>query len=134
MRTKQELDLLREQAVALRRQGRSRRQIKEILGPMGNSTLDDALKGEPAPEWTRRPNAKDGLRDKARELRTQGLDYDEIAAALGVAKSSVSLWVRDLPIPPRLPSHRRPAQQQPVPQDRRLVSSDHERWLTPAWL
>ena len=32
-------------------------------------------------------------------LRTQGLDYEEIAAALGVAKSSVSLWVRDLARP-----------------------------------
>jgi hypothetical protein len=48
MRTTQELDYLREQAVALRRQGKSRRQIKEILGPMSNATLDEALRGEPA--------------------------------------------------------------------------------------
>jgi transcriptional regulator with XRE-family HTH domain len=86
----------------LRRQGKSRRQIKQILGPMSNSTLNDALKDEPPPEWTLRPNAKDELRVKARELRGQGLDYEEIAAALGVAKSSVSLWVRDLPTPARL--------------------------------
>lgn len=85
--------------VQLRREGRSRRQIKEILGPMSNSTLDDALRGEPPPEWTRRPNAKDALRARARKLREQGLDYEEIAAALGVAKSSVSLWVRDLARP-----------------------------------
>ena len=69
---------------------------------MSNTTLDDALKGEPPPEWTRRPNAKDDLRARARELRAQGLDYEEIAAALGVAKSSVSLWVRDLARPARL--------------------------------
>ena len=86
----------------LRRQGKSRSQIKQILGPMSNSTLNDALKGEPPPEWTRRPNAKDELRAKARELRGQGLDYEEIAGALSVAKSSVSLWVRDLPTPARL--------------------------------
>ena len=86
----------------LRRQGKSRSQIKQILGPMSNSTLNDALKDEPPPEWTRRPNAKDELRAKARELRGQGLDYEEIAGALGVAKSSVSLWVRDLPTPARL--------------------------------
>ena len=86
----------------LRRQGKSRSQIKQILGPMSNSTLNDALKDEPPPEWTLRPNAKDELRAKARELRGQGLDYEEIAAALGVAKSSVSLWVRDLPTPARL--------------------------------
>ena len=81
----------------LRRQGKSRREIKLILGPMSNTTLSEALQGEPPPEWTRRPNAKDGLRARARELREQGLDYEEITAALGVAKSSVSLWVRDLP-------------------------------------
>src|SRR6202050_4325531 len=102
MRTPQDRDRLREQAVALRRQGKSLRQIKEILGPMSNTTLHDALRGEPPPEWTRRPNAQDGLRAKARELRGQGLSYDQIAAALGVAKSWVSLWVRDLPVPERL--------------------------------
>jgi hypothetical protein len=102
MRTSQELRLLRERAIMLRRQGKSLRQIKEVLGPMSNATLNDALKGEPPPEWTRRPNAKDELRAKARELRGQGMDYEEIAAALRVAKSSVSLWVRDLPTPTRL--------------------------------
>jgi transcriptional regulator with XRE-family HTH domain len=102
MRTKQELELLREQAAMLRREGKSLRQIKQILGPMSNVTLHDALRGVPPPDWTRRPNAKDELRAKARELRAQGLDYEEIAAALGVAKGSVSLWVRDLPRPARL--------------------------------
>jgi hypothetical protein len=97
MRTSQELDLLRQQAVMLRRQGKSRSQIKEILGPMSNATLNDALKDEPPPEWTRRPNAKDDLHAKARQLRALGQDYEEIAATLNVAKSSVSLWVRDLP-------------------------------------
>src|ERR1700730_15660954 len=102
MTTSQELNLLRERAVLMRRQGRSRRQIKEVLGPMSNAQLNDALKGEPPPDWTRRPNAKDELRAKARELRGEGMDYEEIAAALGVAKSSVSLCVRDLPIQARL--------------------------------
>jgi len=92
----------REQAIALRRAGKSRREIKEILGIASNSTLDDLLAGEPPPEWTRRPNAKDDLRAKARQLREQGLAYNQIAAELGVSKSSVSLWVRDLPRPERL--------------------------------
>ena len=95
-------DQLRERAVTLRRAGRSLRQIKQILGPISNATLNDALRGEPPPQWTRRPNAKDDLRAKARELRLQGLDYAEIVAQLGVSKSSVSLWVRDLPRPPRV--------------------------------
>jgi transposase len=96
MRTKNELLELREQAVALRRAGKSRREIKEILG-VGNSTLDPALRGEPAPLWTLRPRAKDELRMKARELRANGCTYDQIAAELGVSKGSVSLWARDMP-------------------------------------
>lgn len=93
---------LRQQAVALRRSGRSRREIAQILGITSKHVLDEALRGEPPPEWTRRPNAKDGLHARARDLRLKGLDYEEIAAALGVSRSSVSLWARDLPRPPHL--------------------------------
>jgi transcriptional regulator with XRE-family HTH domain len=102
MRSTEELLQLRQQAIALRRAGKSRRQIKAALGSMSNTTLSWALRGEPPPEWTRRPNAKDAVRAKARELREQGLDYEEIAAALRVSKGSVSLWVRDMPRPPHL--------------------------------
>jgi len=102
MRTPEEIHELGEQAVALRLAGKSLREIKQALGPMSNSTLHRALKGVPPPEWTKRPNAKDDLRAKARELRAQGLDYEDIAAELHVSKSSVSLWVRDLPVPERL--------------------------------
>jgi len=99
MRTKDELDRLRERAIALRRDGKSRREIKALLGLAGGSTLNELLQGVPPPDWTRRPNAKDDLRAKARELRADGLSYNEITARLGVSKSSVSLWVRDLPGP-----------------------------------
>jgi transposase len=92
----------REQAIALRRAGKSRREIKEILGVGSNATLNELLAGEPPLESTRRPNAKDDLHAKARLLREQGYDYNRIAAELGVSKSSVSLWVRDLPWPDRL--------------------------------
>lgn len=93
---------IREQAIALRRAGKSRREIKRILRIGSNQTLNDALRGEPPLLSTRRPNAKDHLRAKARELREQGMAYHEITAKLGVSKSSVSLWVRDLPRPERL--------------------------------
>ncbi len=93
---------LRAQAIALRRAGKSRREIKQILGIGSNETLNKALKGEPPPPWTWRPNAKDDLRAKARALREQGLDYEQIVAELGVSKSSVSLWVRDMPLPENL--------------------------------
>ncbi len=101
-RTSPSAERVRERAIALRRAGHSFREIKEILGIGSNQTLNEALRGEPPPEWTRRPRAKDDLHARARELRAQGLDYDDIAAALGVSKSSVSLWVRDMPRPERL--------------------------------
>jgi transposase-like protein len=90
---------LREQAIALRRTGRSRREIKELLRITSNETLNQVLKGEPPLPQNVRPNAKDAERAKARDLRQQGLGYNQIAAELGVSKSSVSLWVRDLPRP-----------------------------------
>jgi predicted transcriptional regulator len=93
---------LREQAIALRRAGKSRREIAGLLGITSNQTMNEALRGEPPPPWTWRPNAKDDVRAKARHLREQGLDYNQIAEELGVSKSSVSLWVRDMPRPARL--------------------------------
>lgn len=49
--------------------------------------------------------AKTQLKARARELRRAGRTYDEIVAELGVSKSSVSLWVRDLPKPAPSPEH-----------------------------
>ncbi|CAL9437314.1 hypothetical protein SUDANB106_02199 [Streptomyces sp. enrichment culture] len=43
--------------------------------------------------------AKTEMKERARALRRAGRTYDEIVAELGVSKSSVSLWVRDLPRP-----------------------------------
>ncbi|MEW2295085.1 hypothetical protein ABZ719_20650 [Streptomyces sp. NPDC006743] len=92
---------LRKQAVALRRAGLSRRQIRDRLHVDNNDILNRLLQGEPAPEWTKRPNAKDDLRDRARGLRLRGWTYDQIQTELGCSKSSISLWVRDLPKPER---------------------------------
>lgn len=46
-------------------------------------------------------HAKPHTRARARELRLQGRTYDEIQNELGCSRSSVSLWVRDLPRPER---------------------------------
>ncbi|MFH9687071.1 hypothetical protein ACH4LE_12245 [Streptomyces sp. NPDC017413] len=92
---------LRERAVALRREGLSRRQIRDRLHVDNNDILNRLLEREPAPEWTKRPNAKDDARAKARELRLQGMTYDQIQVELGCSKGSISLWVRDLPKPER---------------------------------
>ncbi|WP_406476914.1 hypothetical protein [Streptomyces sp. NBC_01615] len=90
---------LRERAVTLRRAGFSLRQIRDELQVHNKETLQRLVEGEPPPEWTKRPNAKDDLHERARELRRQGWTYGEIQAELGCSKSSVSLWVRDLPHP-----------------------------------
>ncbi|MFE7860447.1 hypothetical protein [Streptomyces sp. NPDC057403] len=92
---------LREQALALRREGLSRRQIRDRLHVHNNDILNRLLQGEPPPTWTKRPNAKDDLRARARELRLRGWTYDQIQVELGCSKSSISLWVRDLPKPER---------------------------------
>ncbi|QIY96401.1 hypothetical protein HEP87_23255 [Streptomyces sp. S1D4-11] len=94
-----DFESLRERAIALRRAGLSLRQIRDELQVHNKETLQRLVTGEPPPEWTKRPNAKDDLRDRARELRGQGWTYNEIQTELGCSKSSVSLWVRDLPHP-----------------------------------
>ncbi|MEN2419713.1 hypothetical protein AABB02_16625 [Streptomyces rimosus] len=98
--TQADFESLRDQAVTLRRDGLSRRQIRDRLHIHNNDILNRLLQGEPPPDWTRRPNAKDDLRSRARELRGRGMTYDEIQVELGCSKSSISLWVRDLPKPP----------------------------------
>ena len=95
----------RDRAVALRLQGLSTSQIARELGIRQSSTLRSWLLGTPPPEWTKRPRAKDDLRTRARELREGGETYPAIAARLGVSKSTVSLWVRDIPAP--VPTRRR---------------------------
>lgn len=92
---------LRERAIALRRSGLSRRQIRDRLKVNNNDLVNRLLAGEPPPDWTKRPNAKDELRAQAREMRLQGMTYDRIEPELGVSKRSISLWVRDLPKPDR---------------------------------
>ncbi|MFI8928621.1 hypothetical protein ACIG3E_13200 [Streptomyces sp. NPDC053474] len=90
---------LRDRAITLRRAGLSLRQIADALGVRSKDLLQRLVAGEPAPEWTKRPRAKDDLRERARELRLKGWTYNEIKEELGCSKSSVSLWVRDLPKP-----------------------------------
>ena len=97
MRDEKQLAEIRAQAIALRQAGRSLREIKASTGIRSNEFLADALRGVPPAEWTKRPTAKDDLRARARELRATGMAYNDIVRELGVSKSSVSLWVRDMP-------------------------------------
>jgi Homeodomain-like domain-containing protein len=67
------------QARALRSgEGLSARQIGERLG-VPPRTVAHWLEGLPVPEWTRRPNAKDHLRQRAVALRADGWSVPDIA-------------------------------------------------------
>ncbi|GAA3059003.1 hypothetical protein [Streptomyces glomeratus] len=121
---------LKERAVALRRAGYSLRQIRDKLKIFNNDILNQLVKGEPPPAWTKRPNAKDDLRARARELRLQGWTYDRIEAELGCSKSSISLWVRDLPKPERKRSPQEAAAIARRGWEERLRIRDEERQRT----
>ena len=89
----------REQAVQLRLAGLSRSQIADALGlGTGGEPLSTWLKGVPAPTWTRRPRAKDDLREAAVAMRREGRSYRQIREVVGVSKSTLSLWLRDVPL------------------------------------
>jgi len=44
--------------------------------------------------------------ERARDMRARNMTLQDIATELGVAKSSVSLWVRDVPFTPIEATHR----------------------------
>jgi transposase len=92
-------DARRDQAVQLRLAGLSRSQIADALGLSGGGkALTEWLRDVPPPEWTRRPRAKDGIREIAVAMRKEGRSYREIREEVGVAKSTLSLWLRDVPL------------------------------------
>jgi Homeodomain-like domain len=72
-------------------------QLNEHFG-VNRDTMTRWLGDEPAPAWTRRPRAKDDLREQAIALRRGGETVPAIATKLGVAKSTAYLWVRHLPL------------------------------------
>jgi transposase len=80
-------------------EGLSVGQIQWRLG-VSKHVLTEWLRGLPPPAWTARPNAKDDVRARAVELRAIGWSVNDIAAELGVARSTAWLWVRDMPLDP----------------------------------
>lgn len=84
----------------MRLAGLSRSQIAEALGLAagGGEPLSTWLRDVPAPAWTRRPRAKDDVRAQAVAMRKEGRSYREIREVIGVSKSTLSLWLRDVPL------------------------------------
>jgi transposase len=85
-----------EQARELRRAGHTIEQIKAALGTRSNRKLAEWLRGVPPDPSVHKARAKPDLRAQARVLRGAGKSYNAIAAELGVSKSSVSVWCRDV--------------------------------------
>ena len=91
----------------LRRTGKTYDEIRAALDMrISDDQLKAWLRGIPRPPETRRSRALVDERRTARRLRTGGATYDEIAAKLGVSKASLSLWLRDLPVPTRVEQRR----------------------------
>src|SRR5438270_5358277 len=89
----------RERAIQLRRDGLSRSQIAAALGlNSGGRALSEWLRDVPPPEWTKRPRAKDDLRERAIAMRKEGKSYREIREEVPVSKSTLSLWLCDVPM------------------------------------
>ena len=87
-----------EKARELRWLGFSTPQIAKMLAVKSPRTISDWTEGIPNPEWTKRPRAKDDLRVVARRMRQEGRSYREIRAEVPVSKSTLSLWLKDVPI------------------------------------
>ena len=92
------LERKKEKARELRWLGFSTPQIAKMLAVKSPRTISDWTQGIPNPEWTKRPRAKDDLRVVARRMRQEGRSYREIRAVVPVSKSTLSLWLKDVPI------------------------------------
>ncbi|TDQ54866.1 helix-turn-helix domain-containing protein [Actinorugispora endophytica] len=112
-------DVLRARAIDLREQGWSNPEIRAELGLSGWK-LTQLFQGHVDPRHENLANrAKTEVRAKALDLREQGWSYDAIARRLRVSKSSLSLWLRDLPKPDKpYPG--------PVPKERKMTQEEWE--------
>lgn len=119
-------DFLRTRALDLRARGWSNPDIRAELG-LSSWKLTRLLHGhvEPChPNLAHR--ARPDLRAQARDLRVQGWSYDAIARELRVSKSSLSLWLRDLPKPER-------PHPGPVPKERNMTQEEWEDHCANRW-
>ncbi|MBU2662977.1 helix-turn-helix domain-containing protein [Actinoplanes bogorensis] len=100
--------------------GLSRSQLMQRFG-VGNGTLSEWLSGINPPEWTRRPNAKDDLKERAIELRLEGATVPAIALEVGVSKSTAYQWTKHLPLD-------QTPEQAAERERRRVARMDEVRW------
>jgi hypothetical protein len=84
----------------LRRDGKTYDEIRAVIGPVDDKTLQIWLKGIPRPRSTYRSHPKDEIRRACRRLRALGFSIAEIAMKTGASKGSVSPWVAEVKCPP----------------------------------
>ncbi|HET7311903.1 MAG TPA: hypothetical protein VFJ17_11320 [Mycobacteriales bacterium] len=84
----------------LRREGKTYDEIRGVIGPVDDKTLQAWCKGIPRPAATFRSHPKDEVRRECRRLRAEGWSINEIAQKTGASKGSVSPWVADVKCPP----------------------------------
>lgn len=91
-----------EQIRALRSQGLTAKQIRERLPGVSAWAVNCAINRDEKAHAANpglRARAKDADRERARALRLEGKTYSEIRTELGTSKSTLSMWLRDLPHP-----------------------------------
>ncbi len=93
----------------LRAHGLTTRQIREKLPGVSAWVINCAINRDAKAHAANpglRARAKDADRERARALRLEGKTYQQIRAELGASKSTLSMWLRDLPHPePRRTAH-----------------------------
>lgn len=104
-----EVASITDQIRALRSQGLTARQICQRLPGVSAWVVNCAINRDTKARTANpglRTRAKDADRERARTLRLRGHTYKQIQAELGVSKSTLSMWLRDLPHPePKRAAH-----------------------------
>jgi hypothetical protein len=96
MSTPQELDHLRDQAILLRGQGKSLRQIKEALGLISNSALNHVLRDEPPPDRAGPGYAESGTRAAAGVRRYWAAERHARETARAAVSAAATGQLREL--------------------------------------
>jgi hypothetical protein len=96
------------QARLLRRQGKTYDEIREVIGPIDDTTLFRWLRGIARPPETNRTGmAKPELRRKARQMRGQGFTTSEITEATGIGSGTICAWTKDIGLSPQAEKRRK---------------------------
>lgn len=86
----------------LRSKGLNTRQIRERLPGVSAWVVNCAINRDARAQAVNpglRARARDADRERARAMRLEGRTYQQIRTELGTSKSTLSMWLRDLPRP-----------------------------------